>query len=310
MMKSIELRIMGGLGNQLYQYAAARYLQKKYNVKHIVIDSGEYDTYKIRKLEVVQLIHNNSINFKNDKSVINRLYRERYHIYQKLYRMLLKKRPQQKIYCNKSKKYICTYISSDLSIKLRCDILHMYGYFVSAKNALVMKDELMQEIWLGDEFKGNKYNEFLKLVESKSCISVSIRCADDYVKNGWPVCSKKFYQKGLDYILNIKGVDHPILIFADDIDKVKNENWFAGYSNVFYIESLSVCESFEIMRRCSDYVCSNSSFSWWGAFLSYSIKPIRINPNKVFAGESECIDKLTYYNGLILTDYLTGEIVK
>lgn len=307
-MDKIELRIMGGLGNQLYQYSAARFLQKKYNVKQIVIDSGEYDTYKVRNLEINQLLHNERVGFENVRSAKNALYREFYHIYQKLYRMLIKKRPLQMIYGNDKDKYLCTYINCDLSTDLSCENLYLYGYFVSADIAISIREELMKEISLLDECKSNNYQDFLEKVESNSCIAVSIRCAEDYVKNNWPICSKLFYQRGIEYILKKQIDKSSIMIFADDIEKVKKETWFSEFENVIYVEGLSVCESFEIMRRCKDYVCSNSSFSWWGAFLSYSENPTRINPNKVFSGDSGDIDQLTFYKNLIFLDYKTGEI--
>ena len=60
-----------------------------------------------------------------------------------------------------------------------------------------------------------------------------------------------------------------IFIFSDDIKKIKREKWFDGMEAT-YIDDVDVCESFELLRNCKNYVCSNSSFSWWGAFLSYN----------------------------------------
>lgn len=308
-MKRIELRIMGGFGNQLYQYSAAKYIEKKYGAEEVVLDSGEYATYKIRNLEIDQLLHNDIVSVEEIKSKKNFFFREGYHVYQKLFRIISKKRPHQIVLRWFKEKYLCAYISCDLTRDLKAAILHMYGYFVSADIALSVKNELMQELWLDANQAGDKYLAYSNLTNLNECIAISIRCAEDYVKNKWPICSSDFYCKGLDYIIDKKGMNCPILIFADDIDKVKKENWFSNYDNVTYVEGLSVCESFELLRSCSHYVCSNSSFSWWGAFLSYSASPIRIIPNKVFSGDSNDIDNLTFYKGLTILDYNTGELV-
>lgn len=300
---------MGGLGNQLYQYTAAHYLASKYKASEIVIDNGEYDSYKIRDLEIDQLLHNKAVNIENLKSNKDSIFRETYHVYQKLYRILCKNKPPQKVYKKNKKSYICTYIDCDLDVDLECDILHMYGYFVSASIALSERNSLMKELWLDENYKSNQYYEYYEMASGQS-IAVSIRCASDYVKNDWPICSKEYYLSGINYIQNIRQNDNiPILIFADNIRKIKEEEWFSNYSNVTYVEGLSVCESFDLLRHCSDYVLSNSSFSWWGAFLSYSKEAIKMNPNKVFAGKSEKEDSLTFYDELTYMDYITGELI-
>lgn len=308
-MDRIEIRIMGGLGNQLYQLSAALYMKNKYSAETIIVDCGEYDTYKTRNLEIHKLIHENYFAIKNEKSIVNAFFREGYHIFQKLFRIVTKTRPQQLICGNKKKKFLCSYIECDLEKEINCDVLHLYGYFVSVQIALSVRDNLMRIIYLKEKDQSESYKEYLDLVSNNLCLAVSIRCADDYVKNEWPVCSKAYYRAGIKYVMERKGEQIPVLIFADDIQTVKKEGWFDDYNNITYVEGLTVCENFEVMRRCSHYVCSNSSFSWWGAFLTLSNEPLRINPNKIFSGNSSEVDKMTFYDGLTYMDYITGDIL-
>ncbi len=311
-MEKIELRIRGGLGNQLYQYSAAYYLLKKYHAKQLVIDTGEYEKYKVRNLEINQVLHNKNVLFSNDNhSLKNMIIRQVYQLYQKTYRIITRKRPSQKEFSFGKDKYLCVYIQGDYSHDYDCDFLHLYGYFVSSAIALAVKDDLIKDIWLPDSKKGRKYYEYSQLINNNWCIGVSIRCADDYKKNNWPICSSNYYRKGIEFILSRKQNQDPLVcVFADDIDFVKNEKWFNDYSNVVFIEGLSVCESFELLRNCSDYVCSNSSFSWWGAFLSYATKPIIVNPNKVFGGnDTKELDENTFYDEMFILNYSSGERV-
>ena len=309
-MDTVELRITGGLGNQLYQYAAARYIYSTHNANKIIIDIGEYESYKTRNFELGYILHNNAVLIKPIRSKKNSLYRMSYHIYQKLYRIIKKKRPHQWVLGNSHDKYLCAYIEYNPFAKLDTRILHMYGYFVSAKTAITVKEELMQELYLDNSSMSKECQMYLGMLNEQNTIGVSIRCAEDYVKNNWPICSKEYYRRGLEHILELKKNEaNHIYVFADSIDKVRDEQWFEDYDNVIYIENLSVCESFELLRHCSNYVCSNSSFSWWGAFLSYSKDPIKVNPNKVFSGNSRQVDMETFYEGLVYLDYITGEIV-
>lgn len=307
--KSIELRIMGGLGNQLYQYAAARSLQKAYSCPEIVINVGEYNTYKTRDLEIDCLLNNPTVRFENRDSLKDSVLRIVFKIYQRIYHDLKKKHAREVVLKIGKKFYMLSTTKYIKPMQLTCDYLYMYGYFVSSKTALSIRKELMTEIKLTKEDKAI-YIAYKELFSQNTVIGVSIRCGKDYVDNGWPVCSRIYYVRGIKEVIKKKGYVNPIIaIFADDLAKIKDGSWFSDLENVVFIEGLNVCESFELLRSCKDYVCSNSSFSWWGAFLSYSDNPIIINPNKIFAGSNEMDDAETFYEGMTFLDYVSGEMV-
>ena len=182
----------------------------------------------------------------------------------------------------------------------------VYSYLVSAEICKKMKNSLMNEIVLKGT-RTKQYNEYLTQIKQCPTIAVSIRCADDYVLNNWPVCSKEFYINGIKKVIE-KKENCQIFVFADDLSKVKEENWFKDIDAVIvYIDRLSVCESFELMRNCNYYVCSNSSFSWWGAFLTYSEDTLIFSSNRIFGSEQK-YDALTKYDEVIYLDYITGEL--
>lgn len=309
-MKSIELRIMGGLGNQLYQYAAARFIQKRYSCPEIVINSVEYDTYKIRNLEINSLLNNDKVRFEKNKNIKDGFIRTIYRIYQRLYHDIRKKHAGEIVLRIGSTVYLLSTTEFFEPKRLLCKRLYMYGYFVSSNTAMAIKKELMSEIRL-QSIVHEGFLKYKNIFMNEETIGVSVRCARDYVDNGWPVCSSEYYIKGVKEIFKQKQNTKPIIaVFADDLKKVMKEDWFHVFDNVIYIEGLNVCESFELLRYCQDYVCSNSSFSWWGAFLSYSSKPLIVNPNRVFAGNSKIDDMATFYQGMVFLDYLTGEPVE
>lgn len=304
----LELYIRGGLGNQLYQYAAARYIQEKYGYDELIINSYDYRRYKIRNFEIENFELNSSVNITDKISRTKNILRSGYRVYQKLYSMIRKKRANTLFFNFNKWKYllgITEFMCPEMPQKDVSDMF-MYGYFVSSRPALEMKNKLMNEIKLSGE-RTERYKQLLNEVQSGKSIAVSIRCGSDYEKYDWPICSKEFYLSGLEKIKEEIG-ECNVFIFADDVQKVKNGEWFGD--NVTYVEGLDVCESFELMRNCNNYVCSNSSFSWWGAFLSYSDTPIIYSSNRVFrktGSEDDDRIRLTYVNYL---DYLTGENVK
>ena len=70
--------------------------------------------------------------------------------------------------------------------------------------------------------------------------------------------------------------------YLDDIKKVKEE--FDFNDNEIFIEGCSALESLELLKMCDDFIISNSSFAWWGAYLSQNLHKTVIMPENWFVG--------------------------
>ena len=64
--KTIVVRLMGGLGNQLFQLQFAIEMKKKYGATSIIVDTSYYNNYKIRSVEIDKICNNENIIFTND----------------------------------------------------------------------------------------------------------------------------------------------------------------------------------------------------------------------------------------------------
>ena len=92
---------------------------------------------------------------------------------------------------------------------------------------------------------------------------------------------KSYFEKAIEKMNQLSpGVE--IYCFSDDIPWCKKE--LAG-PNIHYIErsyNLSDFEEWHLMSHCKHQIVSNSTYSWWAAWLnSYSIK-IVISPDRWF----------------------------
>lgn len=303
-MEIIQVRLMGGLGNQLYQYAAAKFIQLKYPSMRINLDISGYETYKVRNLELNKFLDNSTVVFENRKN--GGIIRGLYHIYQKVYRIIYHRQSPQ-ITLNLPKRIcICSSTPFEVAKIQYKKNYYLYGYFQVADMCKEVKEELMHEISLHGE-ESDKFRMYYEQIDFENDIAVSIRCGEDYRKFGWPICTRDFYENGISYIKENRGIGK-VFIFADNLNKVKEEKWFSRF-DVVYVEDLDVCESFQLLRNYSNYVCSNSSFSWWGAFLSYAKQPTIIAPNKVFRNSPEA-DTRIIYNEMIILDYVSGELIR
>lgn len=303
---NLKLYLRGGLGNQLYQYSVARYFQKKFHFEKLEILTNEYKNYKIRNLEIDNFELSDTAIIDDKLNIQDSLIKSAYHLFQFIYHNLRKRNAPQLSFTIGNTQYVCGMIRiCSFGVRKNKD-LFLYSYLVSADIASKMRDQLMNEIKLkGKRTEG--YLSYLSDIQANKSIAVSIRCAKDYSDNGWPICSRDFYCNGINKIENRIGKCN-IYIFADDINKVINEGWFNYYHDrSIYVNGLDVCESFELLRHCDNYVCSNSSFSWWGAFLSYGANPIIYSPDRVFGNTSSDDDVLTKYKGVEYLNYKTGQ---
>jgi hypothetical protein len=304
-MEKIVVRLRGGLGNQLFIYAYARSIQEYYKNAEIILDLREYRTYKLRNYDLANYFLNsrvkgyNSTNisyFNNYKYAVTRKF---YHLLSYINKKYLSK--MNKDYFMFFSKFGYLYngnayypISSIPDYKNT----FIYGYFQNKKYADSIYEALVTELKLKVEISSSA-RKFEKLIKSSSnSIAVSVRCGEDYLKLGWPMCSPNFYKQGIKYIQS-KYSDCDIYVFADDIDTVKHTFDFDG--RVTFIEDCKGYESLYLMSLCNNFVIANSSFSWWGSYLSQKKDKIIVAPSRWFT-KVDTKESGLYLDNMILID--------
>lgn len=119
-----------------------------------------------------------------------------------------------------------------------------------------------------------------------SCESVSIHvrrgdyCNTSQTANIYPVYGLEYYKKAID-IINKKIISPKFFIFSDDIEWVKEE--FGFISNSCIVDHNSIengAEDMRLMSQCKHNIITNSTFSWWGAWLNTNPDKIIIAPKK------------------------------
>lgn len=119
------------------------------------------------------------------------------------------------------------------------------------------------------KFKPDIVKKVTDLFPLKNTVAISIR-RGDFVNN------KYYYQVPLFFYLSAYYKYFPgceIIIFSDDFKYCKLH--FESVPNVRYAEGLTDIEQLCLMSMCSNFIISNSTFSWWGAYLSGSKDVIR-----------------------------------
>jgi hypothetical protein len=153
-------------------------------------------------------------------------------------------------------------------------IIHA-GYWQSENHFKKYSEAVKQLFSAPIEFIEEVYAKY-PFLQEPNVVAISVRRGDYLIYSDYhPVVSKEYLDVALAKIPN--GGHH--LIFTDDVPWCK-EN-LAHLPNVHFIEA-AVHEQMWIMSLCDHFVISNSSFSWWGAYLSRNPHKVVVAPETWF----------------------------
>lgn len=121
---------------------------------------------------------------------------------------------------------------------------------------------------------------------SSEAVSLHVR-RGDYVKDEQTstthgACTLEYYAKAIDFIA-AQCRSPTFFVFSDDVAWVRNLRIEFPHH---YVEHNRAGESYNDMRlmsECRHHIIANSSFSWWGAWLNRSAEKIVVAPKRWFA---------------------------
>jgi hypothetical protein len=281
----IVVKIQGGLGNQMFQYAIGQILAEK-SSSQLLLDTSFFDdqtkkpgfTPRQFELDVFNLHYTRA-----SKEIINSFYSadppKRWQkllgiSYKKSFREIASKFERQVLSLNPP--------------------LYLDGYFQSEKY-FANKEFLVRQTFSFPRLENAEYENIIDEMLSKHSVAVHFR-RGDYVSDALTesfhgTCSLQYYKQAFNYI---KGkTDNPhFYIFSDDIAWVEQQisDWDF---NTTFIKGNSGSSSWidmMLMSKCKHHIIANSSFSWWGAWLSGNDASIKIAPQNWFNPEKAKFD--------------------
>lgn len=191
---------------------------------------------------------------------------------------------------------------SKLSVSWESSV-EFYGYFQSSKNFLTHKKEIQNIFSPDNDFLNFAYIKYPKL-KLPNTLSIHVRIGD-YKKfpETHPVVSSSYINKAISLV---KDIDH-IFLFSDD-KTFKLSNF--DETKITYVNEEDYAELW-LMSLCKNNIMSNSTFSWWGAFLNKNINKKIIAPSIWFgpSGPSNYMDIFEPYWEIINVEYKNGELI-
>ena len=282
----IIVRVTGGLGNQMFQYAMYKSLEKK--GKLVKLDSKSfYETKKEHNGYELERIFDIKPN-KPTKEDLEKFDENNISTLLKIKRKLF----GDKKFVYDTKEYV---FNKDV-YKLKNSYLN--GYWQSIKYFEGIENDIKKDFRFKNQLD-NKNLEILNEIENSNSISILIRRGDymspeNYNMYGC-IATPTYYKKAIKVIE--EKVENPtFFVFSNDMDWVKKN--IQINSRVFYIDINSGNGSYkdmQLMSNCKHNIIANSSFSWWGAWLNENKNKIVIAPKKWINREDVDSDKIELF---------------
>jgi hypothetical protein len=280
-MKKVFLTVncQGGLGNQLFQFIAGYVLAKK-NKINLRINSydRQFELYRFPEIYKLCISKNNNYNF------FAKIY---LYLYPKFYvtlKILGIYKLIKFIFLDKNKEKFersPLIFNGDLLKKKIVKNISITGYFQSEKYFIHYK-KIILKLLRFPETNNILLQNYLDLIKNNNSVAIHIR-RGDYLNNPkvryfHGILGEDYYKKSISYVKH--RIKNPFFfIFSDDINLVKNTFFFKNKKYIF-IDTKSSFSDLYLMSNCKHFIIANSTFSWWGAWLSKNKHKIVCAPKK------------------------------
>lgn len=277
----IAVRLIGGLGNQMFQYAIAKRIAEYHRIPlkldlSVLLDRTQVHShtgFAFRDYDYALDTFTLSADFLNTPETLQKIYRSPF--IGKRWRKIISlvygriKEPKNNVYLADS-----ALIENPPKRGLLCGYWQNESYF-SDITQILKQDFRMAKPLLPVS------KDLFSQIQNSHSVCVHIR-RGDYVRSPYHnLASQSYFKRGLKIIANrVTGLH--VFVFSDDLEWcLKHVRFHCPVTFVGYEHSgdkNSNC--FRLMRSCKHFVIANSTFSWWAAWLGNAPNKIVIAPKQ------------------------------
>jgi hypothetical protein len=247
----IYIALAGGLGNMLFQTAAALSFAEKKNTQVSFYNLKEHLNYLN-----LETRFNPKMNYAQDYLLLN------------MYKEVCTQIPSENI---ETVSFPFHFENKDFIEKDKI----IQGFFQNEKYFKTHSDFIRNKFQPTDQITDLIKDNFTNILQTKNTTSVHVR-RNDYVKlpHHHTVCSVKYYEQAIN---KIKNKTEHFFIFSDDPEWCKQ--CFVNIKNSTIMENNKDYIDLYLMSLCTNNIISNSTLAWWGAWLNNNKEKIVFAPN-------------------------------
>lgn len=261
---AVYVRPMGGLGNQLFIYAAGMALAKRLGTE-LMIRTDWYMHNHDRELELTEFAYEGTLISKG--SLIDKGFRSR-KIPLKGQELITRVSGVNLIQ-ESGHFFDSRFADASGSVELR-------GYFQSWRYFQNVESDLSDQLLAPRSTPPAFLDLQSKLHQLGEWTAIHVRCGDflDPALRGLHGETKvEYYERALHHLSDLHG-DRSVVVFSDDPDCARQNLRQLGVDALFLDlnEELRPVHWLNLMAGARTMICANSSFSWWGAWLAERVR--------------------------------------
>lgn len=235
----ITVKLQGGLGNQLFQYAFGRALMERGN--EVAFDKSFFSSnikYTNRPFSLEMFKLSPKVKIENSPQTLS--------IFKKIFYRLDNDRRVR---------YVKSFLTRPND--------YMEGYYNSELYFKDIREQLLSELVLKE--KSPEYLEMERLIsDTPNSLVVHARRTDYLTSTGFTILDESYYKRALENF----PPDVKVFAFSDDPDWLRGALGRDAY--VVSGRGLTDYEELSLQTLGQNFIIANSTFSWWGAWLSQS----------------------------------------
>jgi hypothetical protein len=244
------VRLSSGVGNQLFQYAFALYLKEKYQ-DEVYLEDSFYVYRSADRERVVDIV--SVLPVISDRRIFYRYKSIFFNISKALFRL---------------NPFVRWIKETELRFPANDRFLYFDGYWQT--DAFIREVSGFRNYFQPKEEMPAFIRSYLVAIQETNSISLHVRRGDyfsDAFRSQYGVCESDYYHKAVRMLMENVG-DRTLFVFSDELDWVRQNLKLPA--NTVFIENKQVNPYWyvHLMSYCQDNILSNSSFSWWGAYLN------------------------------------------
>ena len=282
-MNTIIVKLSGGMGNQMFQYATARHLAQL-NEAALLLDLTGFETYKLHDFSLQHFALTAPIVPKWEiKSALGNSAA--------LAALAFWRSPTlgMPVRGTKFHPVVQQGLGYDAALLANRGCLHLDGYWQSPRYFDAIQEQIRADFHITTPPTSPNQEMAHRIADSHS-VSLHVRRAD-YVNNPKTLgihgtCSAAYYAAAVDAI-TAQAADLRFFIFSDDIPWARENLTFQG--DKVFVDFNNASRNYEdlrLMSLCRHHITANSTFSWWGAWLG-NPGGITLTPARWFSEEAK-----------------------
>ena len=257
MITNLQIGYNGRLGNQMFQYAVCYALAKKLNTECFIPNEN---SKKIKEDGCYDFANNQWIPYRlNLYDAFNITSEQKDNI------------EIDNVYNEPHFHYSNTIDSIE-------DNTSVQGYFQSEKYFIDYKEDIINEFTFKDEILKESKDFINNNFDNNPIVAIHIRRGDNAINNpNFPPISIEYIQEAIN---EFSDQEYNFLIISDDIPYCKSI--FPESNNLKFSTGKSDLVDLCLMTLTDHNIISNSSYSWWGAYLNPNVNKKVIAPSNWF----------------------------